>query len=388
RWLKENSQVRFFGHMYLVNEDRTLRPTFKDFFRVLKHNKLNALAFPELTEKYAKIVMLDRVFGTVLDALVARRTHHRTVVSVLLPTVKKDGSVSSSEGQFLLSVPGLVGKRVSKEQKQTLDDAVATMAQSVGIQLPQNDSQGLVVFKGTGLGSEKAAVQAKLVTPEGEQTKTTKKSRGDAQSKSSDSTTQSAAPVAQGSSPQEKSVVEEKPSQVSRFRMIVLPRAAGCQPFEWWTSSPYFGLVASQPIVEEPAPRGRVIRIFPCGLRDQVIELSWFQNHEGLDPAGATAATASRWLGGSLQLNSHVFSAESQDAPSFLIGPQALNLDSLPLKLVHYQPAEVKKIFEIELRREVERESLARILNLNTQMQSPHQAARTLVYFFREPIRR
>ncbi|MEY4066688.1 MAG: hypothetical protein RIR26_2896, partial [Pseudomonadota bacterium] len=40
RWLKENSQVRFFGHMYLVNEDRTLRPTFKDFFRVLKHNKL------------------------------------------------------------------------------------------------------------------------------------------------------------------------------------------------------------------------------------------------------------------------------------------------------------------------------------------------------------
>lgn len=388
RWIKENSQARFFGHMYMVNDDLALRPTFKDFLKVLRHNKFNAIASPRLTEKYARVVMLDRVFGTVLDTLVARRIHHRTVVAALLPGTKNDGSVSTSEGQFLLSIPSLIGRRPPKEQKFLLDDALATMAQSVGVQLAQHDSQGQLVFKGVGLGADKAPTSIAPVSPVEIQQKAESKATVEIKSKSVLSEEKLSSEVGQTLSSQQESAPEEKPSQVSRFRMLVMPRAAGCQPFEWWTSSSYFGLVSSQPIVEEPSPRGRVIRVFPCGLRDQVIELSWFQNHDGLDETGASATNVSRWLGGTLQLNATGFSTENQDSPSFLIGPQALSLDSLPLKLVHFQSSEVNKIFEIEFRREMERESLARILNLNTQMQTPHLAARTLVYFFREPIRR
>jgi hypothetical protein len=170
--------------------------------------------------------------------------------------------------------------------------------------------------------------------------------------------------------------------------MIVLPRAAGCQSFEWTASSPYFGLKSSQPIVEEPSPRGRVIRVYPCGLRDQVIELSWFQSHEAPGNAGLNASKAASWMGGTLSFNSSTGSAEPQDAPFFLIGPQALSLDALPMRLESFLPSEIPQLFDLETKKVVESETLARLLNLNSQMQSAQLSARTLIYFFREPVRR
>ena len=95
-------------------------------------------------------------------------------------------------------------------------------------------------------------------------------------------------------------------------------------------------------------PRGRVIRVFPCGLRDQVIELSWFQNHDGPGVNGINTASVANWLGGTLHLNSAGNAADSQDAPFFLIGPQALSLDSLPMRLEAFLPTEVPQLFDIE----------------------------------------
>jgi hypothetical protein len=147
-------------------------------------------------------------------------------------------------------------------------------------------------------------------------------------------------------------------------------------------------LVSSQPIVEEPLPRGKVIRVFPCSLRDQVIELSWFQSHLGAQQTSFSAQNVSQWLGGSFRLNSEASSGETRDAPLFLVGPQALALDSLPLRLQKFSPQEIPLVFDVSPNAAAGRETLARVLNLSSQIQSPQMSARTLVYFFREPVRR
>ena len=391
RWTKDNTQIRFFGHMYLQNDDQSMRPSFKDFLQVFKLRKFRSLALPGTTETYARIVMLDRVFGSMIDTLVARRIFHRSVVSVLLPGPGKNKSLGEFDGHFLISVPGLNGQQPNPIKVHSFDDLLATMAQVVGVQFNKHDFQGRLLFKGESLDVDKAlpsanpVVKQKISTAISEHQQKSEGIAGDAVSGKETSV--------DASSVHRTSVLESaealgKPLQVSKYRMIVLPRAAGCQPFEWITSGPYYGLAASQPIVEEPAPRGRVIRVYPCVLRDQVIELSWFQNHEGPEKGGVASENAANWLGGSLHLGDLGSATDPQDFPFFLIGPQALSLDSLPMRLEMFMPSEIPQIFDIETKRGIERETLARVLNLNTQMQSAQIAARTLVYFFREPVRR
>lgn len=389
RWTKENSQVRFFAHLYLQNDDSTVRPSFKDFLQVLKFKKFKAVALPGTAEKYARIVMMDRVFGSIVDTLVARRTFHRTVISVILPGQAQNKDIDNSVGRFLVGIPGLSGQRNIITKEHSLDDALSTMAQTVGVQFNKQDVDGRLLFRGEGLDSDNSAPKpaAQVVEVASEELKTNKANEDKTENTNTSDTGPDSAKI-QVIQSQIEVENQQKPKQVSRYRMIVLPRAAGCQPFEWVTSSQYFGLTSSQPIVEEPMPRGRVIRVFPCGLRDQVIELSWFQNHDGPGVNGINTASVANWLGGTLHLNSAGNAADSQDAPFFLIGPQALSLDSLPMRLEAFLPTEVPQLFDIETRKGVERETLARILNLNTQMQSAQLSARTLIYFFREPIRR
>lgn len=389
RWTKENNQVRFLAHLYLQNDDSKVRPSFKDFLQVLKFKKFKAIALPGTAEKYARIVMMDRVFGSILDTLVARRTFHRTVISIILPGQTQDKKLEDNVGRFLLGIPGLSGQRIAATKVHSFDDALSTMAQTVGVQFNRQDVDGRLLFRGEGLDSDKSPSQkaAQVV----ESTSQKLKDNGANEKKTENATTKETDPE-----PSKNQVIQtqievdaaQKPKQVSRYRMIVLPRAAGCQPFEWITSTQYFGLTSSQPIVEEPIPRGKVIRVFPCGLRDQVIELSWFQNHDGPSVGGINASSVANWLGGTLHLNSVGNASDSQDAPFFLVGPQALGLDSLPMRLETFLPTEVPQLFDIETRKGLERETLARILNLNTQMQSAQLSARTLIYFFREPVRR
>lgn len=151
--------------------------------------------------------------------------------------------------------------------------------------------------------------------------------------------------------------------------------------FEWIASSPYFGLRSSQPIIEEPSPRGRVIRVFPCGLRDHVIELSWFQTHAGGSSASLTAGQVGQWLGGTFKIHLPQSQQDNRDSPLFLVGPHALALDSLPLRLQKFQPDEVHRLFDVNKSLNADRETLARVLNLNSQIQSHQFSARTLVYF-------
>ena len=333
--------------------------------------------------------MMDRVFGSILDTLVARRTFHRTVISIILPGQTQDKKLEDNVGRFLLGIPGLSGQRIAATKVHSFDDALSTMAQTVGVQFNRQDVDGRLLFRGEGLDSDKSPSQqaAQVV----ESTSEKLKDNGANEKKTENATTKETDPE-----PSKNQVIQtqievdaaQKPKQVSRYRMIVLPRAAGCQPFEWITSTQYFGLTSSQPIVEEPIPRGKVIRVFPCGLRDQVIELSWFQNHDGPSVGGINASSVANWLGGTLHLNSAGNASDSQDAPFFLVGPQALGLDSLPMRLETFLPTEVPQLFDIETRKGLERETLARILNLNTQMQSAQLSARTLIYFFREPVRR
>ena len=152
RWMKENSQTRFFAHMYLNNDDHSLRPSFKDYFKVLKTKKLKAIAFPAMAEKWSRMVMLDRVFGQIIDTLVARRTYHRTVIGVLIPGQVKDKK--SSNGRFLLSVPGLLSRQKTVDRKLNFDDVFSSISQIVGVQLSQLDASGRKVFKGEGLEQE------------------------------------------------------------------------------------------------------------------------------------------------------------------------------------------------------------------------------------------
>lgn len=391
RWTKDNGQIRFFGHLYMQNDDYTLRPSLKDFLQVLKVKKLNAFAFPGTTERYARIVMLDRVFGSMVDTLVARRIFHRTVVAVLFPSAAKD-KAGEATGRFMLAVPGLTGKRAGSSKAHSMDDLLSTMAHVVGVQINTQDSLGRKIFRGENLDVDKVSAGAHSSESSGQvipahqhaQAKEGKKEDSKITSKTNENT-----PV-EGFVNSQTPDQASKPQQVSRYRMIVLPRAAGCQPFEWITASPYFGLTSSQPIVEEPMPRGRVIRVFPCGLRDQVIELSWYQNHEGPVETGAASLTAAQWLGGSLNLGEGGDRSvpAGHDAPFFMVGPQALSLDSLPMRLEMFLPTEVPQIFDVDMKKGVGRETLARLLNLNTQMQNSQMSARTLVYFFREPVRR
>jgi len=389
RWTKENSQVRFFSHVYLQNDDQSLRPSLKDFLKVLRFKKFKTLAFPGSTERLARIVLLDRVFGQLQDTLVARRMFHRTVFAALVPGYFSENRNGMNQGRFVLSVPGLLSRRKKLDHPHRFDDALSTLAQTVGVQLSKYDSDGRVLFRGEPLEREKPSESAGAIASNQAEAESQAAQASD--DSSSQAEERSATTGGQAKQPTDATVpVAERlqPQQVSRFRMIVLPRAAGCQPFEWSASSPYFGLTSSQPIVEEPLPRGRVIRVFPCGLRDQVIELSWFQMHQGPLPSGASAASVSQWLGGSLRLASTESAHESQDAPLFLVGPQALSLDSLPMRLRRFSTNEVPQLFDMVYRTTVGRETLARVLNLNSQMQSPQMAARTLVYFFREPVRR
>ncbi|MEN9810423.1 MAG: hypothetical protein RLZZ488_1990 [Pseudomonadota bacterium] len=400
RWMRENTQTRFLAHVYLNNDDWALRPSFKDFLKVLKYKKLKALAFPAVSDKLARIVMLDRVFGNLIDTLIARRTFHRTAVALILPS----NSVGRKEqaGRLLVSVPGLKGRSPAVATNSSFDDSLATVAQIVGVQLNQFDVNGRRIFKGLSLEAVKRQptppnpAQIEKASASGKKNELEKPTQErNSQSLQSDSGTQQnsnqlgATVLAEGALPaSETAEALGQLQHVSRFRMIVLPRAAGCQPFEWTASSSYFGLVSSQPIVEEPLPRGKVIRVFPCSLRDQVIELSWFQSHLGAQQTSFSAQNVSQWLGGSFRLNSEASSGETRDAPLFLVGPQALALDSLPLRLQKFSPQEIPLVFDVSPNAAAGRETLARVLNLSSQIQSPQMSARTLVYFFREPVRR
>lgn len=385
RWIKDNSQTRFFAHLYLQNDDRTLRPTFKDFFKVLKHSKVRAFALPSQTERLARLVMADRVFGQIIDSLVARRVFHRTVVAVLLPQASENPAKSAA--RFFLHAPGLAAREAESKQVYQFDDASAALAQIVGVQLSQTDVQGRKIFKGSGLESESpavpAAAAAEVSTPAAVIAANSK-----AESKAAAVTVTAPAVQPDSVSASASGEVAAEKQYVSKFRLIVLPRAAGCQPFEWLASSPYFGLTYSQPIVEEPNPRGRTIRVFPCSLRDQVIELSWFQSHSGHAGESVISDQVSQWLGGTFRMNNAANEGGGSDSPLFLVGPKAMRFDSLPLRLRKFNAEEISNLFDLTRHMHTGRESFARILNLSSQFRNDRSSARTLVYFFREPVLR
>lgn len=145
RWIKDNSQSRFLAHVYLHNDDHSLRPTFKDFLKVLKVSKVKALALPARTERLSRLVMVDRVFGQLIDALIARRIYHRTAIAVLLPSSTEDSAIKSV-GRFMLRVPGLVARQSTPEPKLKFDDVTASLAQVVGVQLNSIDNSGRTIF--------------------------------------------------------------------------------------------------------------------------------------------------------------------------------------------------------------------------------------------------
>jgi len=385
RWTEDNSQIRSLAHIYLQNDDPELRPSFKDFLTVFKYKKLKALALPGRSERYARIVMLDRVFGELLDTLIARRMYHRTAIAVLLPRRSSEQKEKNSSAQFMVSLSGLEGKKFDLGKKHSLDDALQTLAQLVGIQLRQKGKNGHIVFSGESLENGfKAASQsenARLVSEESPESVIEQEQLNLDPSTSSESNLL----LAEASNEDSKEKTKQL-SQVSKFRMIILPRAAGCQPFEWRASAPYFGLNASQPVVEEPVPRGKIIRVYPCGIRDQVIELSWYQSHPRLEDFSTGTSASHDLFGGGLKFLRDPASSLTQDIPLFLVGPQALSLDSLPLRLEKFSLAEVNNVFDADPGNPMEKEMLARVLNLNAQMQGAQMSAHTLVYFFREPI--
>lgn len=386
-WVADNSQIRSLAHVYLHNDDPELRPSFKDFLAVLNYKKLKALALPGRSERYARIVMLDRVFGELLDTLVARRMFHRTAIAVLLPKKVAEQKDKQTTAQFLVGLSGLQGQQLNTKRDHTLDDALQTVAQLVGIQLRQNGRNGQVVFSGEGLEQE---------LPKGESNQETTVlandvTKGADEQDGSDGERIAVTQTGQLEKEGEGTLASQETkqsSQVSKFRMIILPRAAGCQPFEWRATAPYFGLTASQPVIEEPVPRGKIIRVFPCGIRDQVIELSWYQSHARSVGLSSGTVIPENVFGGALKFLSETESSLTQDIPLFLVGPQALALDSLPMRLESFSDAEVNNVFDADSGNPMEKEMLARVLNLNAQMQGAQMSAHTLVYFFREPMSR
>lgn len=383
-WFDDNSQIRSLAHVYLQNDDPELRPTFKDFLKVLKLKKLKAFALPGRTERYARIVMLDRVFGELLDTLIVKRTFHRTAVALIVPDRTTEPKDKSGRAHFLLGLSGLRGKAAHSKNLHSLDDALQTMAQLVGVQLRRTDKDGHSVFLGKN-------IERDSIEPESTATLVSTKQDGDQEIPSETPSDEIAITnVEQRNEKAEspKAVHEQRQSaQVSKFRMIILPRAAGCQAFEWRATTSYFGLTASQPVVEEPIPRGQVIRVFPCGIRDQVIELSWFQNHPRIE-GSYSQPTSFDAFGGALKFLDERSGVLAQDLPIFLVGPQALALDSLPLRLERFSKSEMANVFDADTGNPMEKEMLARVLNLNAQMQGAQMSAHTLVYFFREPAER
>jgi hypothetical protein len=394
KWVKTNAQTRFMTHVYLNSDDSSLRPSFKDFIQVFKKQKLKAFVFPGNTQKLSQIAMMDRVFGLLLDTLVARRLHHRTVIGVMIPPQFHQRDYQ--DGRFLISVPGLVPKKREELTHVSFDDLLTTLAQSVGVDLNQFDAQGQRIFRGVSLEGEtefpdmgelKVDAKANAVP---HQTDRSPKAVSEGSSSVSDSSAEHVSLSSNLSERRPELTTQQVAlaNHVSRFRMIVLPRASGCQPFEWLTTSNYFGLEASQPIVEEPNPSGRIIRVYPCGLQDQVMEISWFQSHSDVSQAIESSVNLPFLLGGSFRLMNAKGAPENTDAPMFLIGPQALSIDSLPLKLQKFSRHEVSRLFDLEVKMQPGRETVARALNWSVQIQNPEMSSRTLVYIFREPVRR
>lgn len=387
RWIEDNSQIRSLAHIYLQNDDPALRPTFKDFLTVLKLKKLKALALPGKSERYARIVMLDRVFGEIIDTLIARRTYHRTAIALLLPKKTTDQRDKNPDARFMIGLSGIQGRNFKQVSEHSLDDALQTLAQLVGIQLRQQGRSGQIVFTGESLEREK--VEAEQKSQNVAQSKETQDLKDGREVEASGN---SLPPPDQSQSVESASesvqTVNRQVSQVSKFRMIILPRAAGCQPFEWKAATTYFGLTASQPVVEEPMPRGKAIRVYPCGIRDQVIELSWYQTHPRLDSNHVATMSTFELFGGALRFLKDAGGSLLQDTPLVLVGPQALSLDSLPLRLERFSFTEMGNVFDADAGNPMEKEMLARVLNLNAQMQGAQMSAHTLVYFFREPVGR
>ena len=332
RWTKDNPQTRFLAHIYFDSQFGNVRPSLKDFFKVVRLKKLKVLTNSQQTELYARVALLDRSVGQMLENLTSRKIEHRTVVALMIPPARHADSVPLKNnldtdneivgkkrdgGTFVLKVPGLLPATNKSPMPVDLDDTLATLMTLVGIPMGKNLPDTVHPFDGHFLEEPRLEPAGELVDADlGLKTRTAMK----------------------------------------QFSLFLRPGKTGCLPFEWKAESVMFGLRASHPIYELPNPSELTrLKIFPCAVQNDLIEISWFQENEVPQSFSAngtgnlTARESIQRLGGFFTVDKTARHLETAAAlPVFLFGTRNLRLDSLPLTLPQLSKKEFSEIFDLE----------------------------------------
>lgn len=349
KWTRENLQTRFLCHMSLDLSTSEHKPTLKDLAKVIKSEKLSLLTSQSNIETYAKIALLDRTVGQIFDALTARRLEHRTVVGIIAPHGQRPSGTPF--GSFILKIPGLLARPNAIKEDVRLEDFMATLATSVGVPFANNIKDSVQPYAGKML--EIPALSAELQT----------------------------------GTPQEKSEIQiqlpEKSSRklnIKRYNISIKVAPEACEPFDWRTPFPIFGIESNQPIYEFRAAAVNRLRIYPCALPTQFVHLHWYQNETNPWAAteeGPLLARNPNLLGGYFELKSKIVSQKS--APLFLFGRKSASLNSIPLFLQKISTSELENLIDYPL--EGKEKEIEKTLEFLARATNPSKANRTLVHF-------
>lgn len=308
-WVKDNTQLRFFAHVLVDDLHQKTRPSIKDFWKIVKLRRINAFTSPEKTADFARLALLDKSFGQMIDAVSAKRIEHRTIVGVIIPHTSTATSRNTG-ASLLIKIPGTLTQNDTRIENINVDDVVSTMLTRIGIPMGQNVPDSISNFNGR---------DVETISPNDAPTKRTAKAESTA---------------------------------TKRFFMLINPLKQGCAPFEWRAANPIFGLRATSPVIET-SNSANWIRVFPCSIKETPVQISWYQEvpvyPASIDDAETVifrATDVPRLLGGHF-----VYDERKQpiaNLPMFVFGKRMYQSSELVFAMNEYQGEELARIFEFD----------------------------------------
>jgi hypothetical protein len=272
KWVEENKQLRFVGHLWLGGGSFSERPSLKDFARVLKAGKIGGVVSELWSGKLAKISLADRAWAQLNDALHVRRLAHRTIIVMTIPHGKST--------RVIIKIPGVLpSSKTSDVAQVSVDDLRATILGVLGLPLESVSQQGKFVIRG---------YSRELVD-------------------GAESVQSSVAAFALH-------------SKLERFVLRIAPSKSKCSPF-WWRSRAVIAQLESSAPVVEISPNRMEFKVYPCSVKRKMLSIDWYQRSDSFAffPGETPRESILRRLGGEFSFDSSV-----ADRPAFLFGESAL----------------------------------------------------------------
>lgn len=328
-WTGENRQIRFLAHVMLGLDEASERASVKDLLLSFRGRKQMRLGHDLASQRLARLVLLDRAFGQIEDLLRQRRITHRTVVAVLIPSPTTESGKRS--GTLAMNIPGPLPKANVPLKGITLDNLIAELLTSLGIPLQFSGETFSVQAPGKSLADIVVPIApTPTPLPEAPPEATAKKE----ESKKTKETEQPPTAIAP--------VVTTKYA-VDRFSMLIIPAKKGCSWFAWKSTSPIFGLEASEPLFEL-APGEREIRIFPCAIRSKQVMVHWYQAATISESVSPTPEEVlDHTIGGNIFISP--LSRAAQGLPSLFFGSNYLPLGSPHFAQLNPNGSTIQKLF-------------------------------------------